>query len=109
MASNQVASRQNALQRKMAEHKLDALVVSHGANVRYLTGFTGSNGLALVFLDRAVLLTDPRYRIQAAQEASCRVQISTGSLLTHAAGMLRRLKSRRVCKKFWPTVAVQAM
>lgn len=96
MASNQVASRQNALQRKMAEHKLDALIVSHGANIRYLTGFTGSNALALVFLDRAVLLTDPRYRIQAAQETSCRVQVSTGTLMMHASGMLRRLKSRRV-------------
>ena len=41
-------SRRLALQRKMAGHKLDALLVSHAANVRYLTGFTGSNGLALM-------------------------------------------------------------
>jgi Xaa-Pro aminopeptidase len=32
----------------MKEHALDALVVSSLANIRYLTGFSGSNALAVV-------------------------------------------------------------
>jgi Xaa-Pro aminopeptidase len=96
VGNNEFAGRESALQRTMAEHRLDALLVSHGANIRYLTGFTGSNGLALVLLDRAVLFTDPRYRIQAAEEASCPVQAATGPLLERAVSMLRRLKSKRI-------------
>ncbi len=37
------------------------LVVSNLSNVRYLSGFTGSNGYLLVWPDRAVFVTDGRY------------------------------------------------
>lgn len=47
---------------------VDALVVSLPPNVRYLTGFTGSHGLAFVTADGAWLLTDSRYRTQSAGE-----------------------------------------
>ena len=52
-------------------HNLDALLVSDLINVRYLSGFTGSNAALLVFAgeDRAVLATDARYRTQAARQA----------------------------------------
>lgn len=43
----------------------DALLVTNLTNVRYLSGFTGSNGHLLVLPDRALLLTDGRYAIQA--------------------------------------------
>ncbi len=42
-----------------------ALVVSHGPDVRYLTGFTGSSGALAVAGGRAVLFTDGRYTAQA--------------------------------------------
>lgn len=50
---------------------LDALLVGDLVNVRYLTGFTGSNAALLVFADDtpAVLATDSRYRTQAARQA----------------------------------------
>lgn len=47
---------------------LDAVVVSHLVNVRYLTGYTGSNGLAVVGPDLRVFLTDFRYAEQAAEQ-----------------------------------------
>lgn len=48
----------------------DAFLVTGWANVRYLTGFTGSNGcLILRSPDDAVLGTDGRYVVQAADEA----------------------------------------
>lgn len=47
------------------------MLVTDLNNVRYLSGFTGSNAALLVFADGrpAVLSTDGRYRTQAAQQA----------------------------------------
>jgi Xaa-Pro aminopeptidase len=47
------------------------MLVTDLINVRYLSGFTGSNAALLVFADddEAVLATDGRYRTQAAQQA----------------------------------------
>jgi Xaa-Pro aminopeptidase len=49
----------------------DAMLVTDLNNVRYLSGFTGSNAAILVFADGrpAVLSTDGRYRTQAARQA----------------------------------------
>jgi Xaa-Pro aminopeptidase len=48
---------------------VDALLVTHLVNVRYLTGFTGSNAALLVLRDgSAVFATDGRYVTQAATE-----------------------------------------
>jgi len=51
--------------------ELDAMLVTDLINVRYLSGFTGSNAALLVFADDLppVLATDGRYRTQAAQQA----------------------------------------
>jgi Xaa-Pro aminopeptidase len=48
--------------------QLDALLVTGLVNVRYLTGYTGSNGWALVGPDRRSFITDFRYVEQAATE-----------------------------------------
>lgn len=47
------------------------MLVTDLINVRYLSGFTGSNGALLVFADDRgpVLATDGRYRTQAAEQA----------------------------------------
>lgn len=47
----------------------DALLVTHGPDVRWLSGFTGSNGAIALFAGRAVLCTDGRYTAQAKAEA----------------------------------------
>ena len=46
----------------------DALLVTAPANLRWLTGFTGSAGVLLVGPERALLATDGRYRTQAAEQ-----------------------------------------
>jgi Xaa-Pro aminopeptidase len=46
----------------------DALVVTAAANIRWLTGFTGSAGVLVVGADRALLTTDGRYRTQADEQ-----------------------------------------
>ncbi|MDP6697237.1 MAG: Xaa-Pro peptidase family protein [Acidimicrobiales bacterium] len=47
-----------------------ALLVTSTTNIGYLTGFTGSAGMLLVDADRAVLVTDGRYRDQAPREVT---------------------------------------
>ena len=47
---------------------VDLLLVTNLINLRYLTGFTGSNGLAVVGPETRVFLTDFRYVEQAAGE-----------------------------------------
>jgi Xaa-Pro aminopeptidase len=53
---------------RLAERELDALVVTNLVNVRYLTGFTGSNAAAVVGRDQRVFLTDFRYVSQAEEQ-----------------------------------------
>jgi Xaa-Pro aminopeptidase len=50
--------------------ELDALVVTNLVNVRYLTGYTGSNGVAIVGPDVRLFITDFRYMTQAASQVS---------------------------------------
>jgi Xaa-Pro aminopeptidase len=60
-------------------------------NVRYLSGFTGSNAALLVTADRAILFTDPRYQTQAPQESNCETKIVKGPLLVELSKWLKRL------------------
>jgi Xaa-Pro aminopeptidase len=61
--------RQAALRVALDEAGLDALLVTHLPNVRYLTGFSGSAALLLVRPDATTLITDFRYAAQAQEEA----------------------------------------
>ncbi len=49
---------------------IDLMLVTNLVNVRYLTGYTGSNGLALIGSRTRVFLTDFRYTEQVATEVS---------------------------------------
>ena len=80
----------------LAAHKAQALVVSSAANIRYLSGFTGSNGLMLLLPERVVLFTDPRYKLQAASETAVEVRVERASLLLAAAKWIRRKSIRRI-------------
>lgn len=74
----------------------DSLLVSAPANVRYLTGFTGSSGCVLVTPRQRFLFTDFRYETQAAREVSgFRVEIIAGNLLEGVGAFIlrRRLKT----------------
>jgi Xaa-Pro aminopeptidase len=53
---------------RMAEVGLDLIIVTNLANIRWLTGFSGSAGVLVFGPDRRVLCTDFRYGEQAPQE-----------------------------------------
>ena len=74
------------------------MLVTDLINVRYLSGFTGSNAALLVLADGddAVLATDGRYRTQAAQQApdlEVAIERACGRYL---AGRAAATKARRV-------------
>jgi Xaa-Pro aminopeptidase len=73
-----------------------ALFVTALPNVRYLTGFTGSNAGLLLTADRALLFTDPRYQTQAPQESDCEVKIAKGPLISGVTKWLKRLRIQRL-------------
>lgn len=55
------AGRIARLQSRLLAQGLEAFVVSTPLNVKYLTGFTGSSGLLVVWPSRATFITDGRY------------------------------------------------
>lgn len=61
--------RVDKLRARMAELGLDAFMVSAAENRRYLSGFTGSNGILFITAKDAALVTDFRYIEQSAQQA----------------------------------------
>jgi Xaa-Pro aminopeptidase len=69
----------------------EAFLTTALPNVRYLTGFTGSNGALLITPLRAILFTDPRYAAQSAQQADCDVRIAKGPLAKAIASKVKRL------------------
>ena len=63
-----VTGRLDRLREDFDQHGVDALVVTTLANIRYLTGFSGSAGVLTVTRARALLTTDGRYRTQSAEQ-----------------------------------------
>jgi Xaa-Pro aminopeptidase len=61
-------TRAERVARRVHERGLDALLVTDRVNVRYLTGFTGTNGIAVVGPDMRRFLTDSRYVERAKAE-----------------------------------------
>ncbi len=80
-----VTGRLDRLRAAFDEHEIDALIVTTLANVRYLTGFSGSAAVLAVTRDMAVLTTDGRYRTQSAEQlqgagaAEVEILIGTGA------------------------------
>jgi Xaa-Pro aminopeptidase len=73
-----------ALAEGVSTAHMDGLLVTGSANVRYLTGFSGSSALLFVTAREAVLITDFRYQTQAAEEVGdlARIVIEPQSLWT---------------------------
>jgi len=90
------SARRERLQASFAEWKVDAVLITALPNVRYLCGFTGSNGALLVTPREATLFTDPRYTFQTAEECDCRVAITKNHLLPAVVAAVTRKKLKRI-------------
>jgi Xaa-Pro aminopeptidase len=91
------AERGDRLAGVVAERGLDALLVTNLVNVRYLTGFTGTNAAALVGPDRRAFLTDFRYVERAEREISgFDVLRGRDDLLESVAALVREWSVKQV-------------
>ena len=77
--------------RELEGRELDALLVTDLVNLRWLTGFSGSNGAAIVGGDHRLFWTDFRYGDQAEREVGEAFERRRAgrSLLSDLAGALR--------------------
>jgi Xaa-Pro aminopeptidase len=99
MSASDLRARRQCLLDRLPELRVDVFLISSLHNVRYLSGFTGSNAMLLVAQGDSILFTDPRYTIQSRQETDCRVQIAKGSLYEATAKV--------VSKRRWRTIGVE--
>ena len=103
------ARRLRLLLSELEENRLDALLVTHLPNVRYLCGFTGSAAALLVADRGCILFTDGRYRTQAKEEVASakvwnvRIVIARKSPLLEAAEWL----AARAAKSTRPSVGIE--
>src|SRR5207249_8051805 len=75
-------ARQEAVAAALAAEELEGLLVTSRANIRYLTGFSGSAAIVAVTRGDVLLVTDFRYDEQARAEAGAvaRVEVESTSV-----------------------------
>ena len=82
--------RGDRLEAKLAERELDQMLVTDLTNVRYLTGFTGTNGACVCGPGVRLFLTDFRYTERAAEEVEGWETVTiTGDWLKGITGRLQ--------------------
>jgi len=91
------AARRERLRAQMDGRGLPVLLVTSLTNIFYLTGFRGSAGAALVGPSELLLFVDPRYTLQA-QEEACGVEVIVAKrgLLRAVGAWLRKRDARRM-------------
>jgi Xaa-Pro aminopeptidase len=88
------------VQSVLDRNSLDALLVTHLPNIRYLCGFTGTSGVLAIGETGSVFFTDGRYSEQARTEVQgARVVIARKAALAAAAEWLMENKGRLGRKK----------
>jgi len=95
MTARILAHRRARLRERMASGKIAALLVTQREHVRYLTGFTGSAGIALITPRGLFLITDFRYQLQARREApGALVVIQTTDIVSALRDTAARARTR---------------
>src|SRR4030065_2210464 len=54
--------------RKLSDYNIDSIIFFSMSNIRYFSGFTGSDGVLLITPGKEIFLVDGRYTAQAAME-----------------------------------------
>lgn len=80
------------VRQRLEVSRLDALFISHLPHVRYLTDFTGSNGICIVTRRKQYFFTDSRYLDQA------KAEIEGFEILISRDGLFEAVRKRSVLK-----------
>ena len=73
-----IGARSDRLVEQLDERELDCLLVTDLVNVRYLTGFTGTNGACILGREERLFLTDFRYVEQARSQVQGYERVEAG-------------------------------
>ncbi|MGY3187298.1 M24 family metallopeptidase [Lysinibacillus sp. TE18511] len=73
------------LRKALQEQNIDGILITNGYNRHYMTGFTGTAGVAIVSQNDAVFITDFRYTEQAA------AQVQDFRIVQHEATILEEI------------------
>src|SRR5579864_3702151 len=93
---------------ELCKNRVDAFLVTHLPNVRYLCGFSGSSGLLVVGERQNIFFTDGRYTEEAREEVQgARIKIKSGKSalaatmewLSRQAGIRRLGIGRASCRE----------
>jgi len=84
------------LRASMRRGRIDAYLAVRLSNIRYLTGFTGSEATLLVTSGGDFLITDGRYDIQAREEVRGAEVVITNGKWAEVARRIRSARSRRI-------------
>lgn len=76
------------LRKTLQEQNLDGILITNGYNRRYMTGFTGTAGVAIVSQNDAVFITDFRYTEQAA------AQVQDFRIVKHEATIIEEIATQ---------------
>ncbi|MGE7951512.1 M24 family metallopeptidase [Lysinibacillus xylanilyticus] len=76
------------LRKALQEQNIDGILITNGYNRRYMTGFTGTAGVAIVSQNDAVFITDFRYTEQAA------AQVQDFRIVQHEATILEEIATQ---------------
>ena len=98
-------TRQKRLKEQLASTRLDALLISHLPNIRYLCGFTGSAGFLLVQESGSVFFSDVRYDTQAREEVTGAKVVIARKAVLNAVG--EWIAARRKRARVW-TIGIEA-
>lgn len=89
-------TRYQKLDELLQSKRLDAVLVSDGYNIRYLSGFTGATGYLLVTRNSKTLFTDSRYTIAAKAQAPDYTVVEVGSNRDYCAVINKVLAAEQV-------------
>jgi Xaa-Pro aminopeptidase len=89
-------NRLKRLQGKLSKENLDFLLVTVLPHVRYLSGYSGSNGMILLAPKSSVFLTDFRYKEQAKEQVRNMKAVTVERDLFSGLSDLAVLKGKRI-------------
>jgi Xaa-Pro aminopeptidase len=90
-------SRIKKVTRLLRKKQLDALIITCGANISYLSGFFGDDSWLILTAKDVWLVTDSRYTLQAKRECpACKIYERKGKMTEAIADVLKKLPAVRV-------------
>lgn len=89
-------SRRRRLLPFFEEHALDLLLIEHPVNLRYLSGFSGSEGALLLSQEGGWFVCDSRYTVQAGKEVADLLLVEQAQRQEAVADLVRQSGGYRV-------------